>query len=80
MESDALPPAVARSGRSMMAEAYNFSRFHRGLIKNDMHLPATPGPGQPAPDFTLPTTDGRQFRLNAFRGKQPVLIQFGSIT
>lgn len=40
-----------------------------------------PGIGDEAPDFTLPTHDG-QFRLglSSFRGKQPVVLIFGSFT
>ncbi|MEP6973784.1 MAG: peroxiredoxin family protein [Actinomycetota bacterium] len=34
-----------------------------------------PGPGQPAPDFTLQATDGSPVSLNAFRG-QTVLLYF----
>ena len=30
--------------------------------------------GQPAPDFTLPDTTGKQWRLSDFRGKQNVLL------
>jgi len=32
--------------------------------------------GQPAPDFTLPSTTGEQISLSQFRGKQPVLLEF----
>ena len=32
--------------------------------------------GQPAPDFTLPSTGGGQVTLSSFRGKQNVLIAF----
>jgi hypothetical protein len=35
--------------------------------------------GDPAPDFTLPTLDGRAISLSGFRGL-PVFIEFGSIT
>lgn len=35
----------------------------------------SPGPGDPAPDFKLTTTDGDQFDLSALRGKQ-VLLYF----
>lgn len=30
--------------------------------------------GQPAPDFQLPDTDGKRWRLADFRGKQPVVL------
>jgi hypothetical protein len=32
--------------------------------------------GEPAPDFTLPSTLGEQIRLSQFRGKQHVLLEF----
>jgi len=35
-----------------------------------------PEVGHPAPDFTLPTLDGKMARLSAFRGKKAVLINF----
>jgi hypothetical protein len=37
--------------------------------------------GELAPDFTLPTVDHKSdVRLSAFRGKQPVVLIFGSYT
>lgn len=35
-----------------------------------------PEVGHPAPDFTLPTLDGKMVRLSAFRGQKAVLINF----
>jgi AhpC/TSA family len=32
--------------------------------------------GEPAPDFTLPSTTGEQISLSQFRGKQSVLLEF----
>jgi hypothetical protein len=32
--------------------------------------------GEPAPDFTLPSTTGEQISLSQFWGKQPVLLEF----
>lgn len=32
--------------------------------------------GQPAPDFTLPSTAGQDITLSSFRGKQNVLVAF----
>lgn len=31
-------------------------------------------PGDPAPDFSLPGSDGRTYRLADFRGKQAVVL------
>ncbi len=37
--------------------------------------------GQPAPDFTLKTTDqSRTVQLSSFRGQKPVVLVFGSYT
>ncbi len=32
--------------------------------------------GQPAPDFTLPSTSGQEVTLSSFRGKENVLVAF----
>ena len=43
----------------------------------------TKGPslGDPAPDFDLPTFDGKErLKLSSFRGKKPVVLIFGSFT
>jgi peroxiredoxin len=32
--------------------------------------------GEPAPDFTLPSTTGEKISLSQFRGKQWVLLEF----
>ena len=32
--------------------------------------------GEPAPEFELMASDGREYSLTAFRGKQPVAIAF----
>jgi len=40
-----------------------------------------PRVGEMAPDFTLPTVDRKsQVTLASFRGKQPVILVFGSYT
>ena len=35
--------------------------------------------GRPAPDFTLPSTLGKDISLSEFRGKKMVLIEFYAI-
>ncbi len=38
-------------------------------------------PGEPAPDFVLPTVDhAQQVQLSSLEGKQPVVLVFGSYT
>ena len=38
-------------------------------------------PGQPAPDFSLPALDkGQAVQLSSFRGREPVVLIFGSYT
>ena len=32
--------------------------------------------GDPAPDFTLPATNGRQVKLSQFRGQKSVVLAF----
>ena len=64
----------------MDGENYNYSGFRKHMVQNDLHFPGGPEPGQVAPEIELPTIDGHQFRLSDYRGKRPVLIQFGSIT
>lgn len=36
----------------------------------------TPGVGEQAPDFTLPSTTGKEISLSQFQGRQLVLIEF----
>jgi hypothetical protein len=53
-----------------------------GLLQGELGSPF-PGPrvGTTAPDFTLPTQDGKsEITLSQFRGKKPVVLIFGSFT
>jgi hypothetical protein len=54
----------------------------RGLLAGELgSLREGPGVGQTAPDFTLPTHDGKsKVRLSEFRGRKPVVLVFGSFT
>jgi hypothetical protein len=63
-----------------MPEPYNYDTFRRHMMQQDMHFRGGPAPGQPAPDFDLPTLGGERFRLSQYRRQRPVLIEFGSIT
>jgi len=53
-----------------------------GLLQGELGSPF-PGPrvGASAPDFTLPTQNGKgEITLSQFRGKKPVVLIFGSFT
>ncbi len=63
-----------------MPEPYNYETFRRHMMQEDMHFRRGPAPGQVAPDFDLPTVDGGRVRLAQYRGRRPVLLEFGSIT
>ena len=43
------------------------------MTTTDNRLPEV---GQPAPDFTLPSTDDKEVRLSDFKGKQAVVLYF----
>ena len=48
------------------------------VTTTDSKIPAV---GQPAPDFTLATHDGKaKVRLGDFRGRKPVVLIFGNFT
>jgi hypothetical protein len=64
----------------MPEESYNYDTFRRHMVKEDLRFRSGPRPGELAPDFELPTIDGGRFRLSAYRGVRPVLIELGSVT
>jgi hypothetical protein len=69
------PAKVAPAGPSPFV-------FIRGLFHGELgSFHEGPRIGQEAPDFTLPTHDGkRKYRLADYRGKRPVVLVFGSFT
>lgn len=82
-----IPGLEIRDRFSMLAyrlpvDAYNFAHFRtiQGIrdVQRTIEARGIP-PGEPAPDFTLPRTDGGELRLRSLRG-QPVLLHFGSPT
>jgi len=42
----------------------------------DADLSGAPAVGDPAPDFRLPASDGREIALSEFRGRAPVVLFF----
>ncbi|WP_245159564.1 peroxiredoxin family protein [Blastococcus sp. CT_GayMR19] len=55
--------AVFRDGRGPSSSTATSERFQVG----------SPGPGDPAPDFTLPATDGQDVALDDLRGENVLL-------
>ena len=64
----------------MDAGDYRYPRFRRGNLIEDMAFRGGPFPGQPMPDFDLPTTEGGRLRKRDFVGRRPLLIACTSIT
>ena len=64
------------------SDQYNFDHFRtKHLVQDVVYTIESHGlqPGELAPDFELPSTDGRTIRLSELRG-HPVLLHFGSYT
>ena len=52
-----------------------------GLLHSELGSPAMgPAVGDPAPDFTLPTPDGKDVSLGEVRRDRPLVLVFGSFT
>jgi hypothetical protein len=62
------------------AEDYRYRHFKRGLLREDMAFARGPRPGDPMPDFDLPTADGGRIRKQDFVGREPLLMTFASVT
>lgn len=68
--------------QKLSPEEYNYRHFRTRHLLNDARRTAGSRgmiPGEVAPDFELPSTDGSQLRLSGLRGK-PVLLTFSSYT
>ncbi|GAC1299505.1 MAG: hypothetical protein NVS2B9_00580 [Myxococcales bacterium] len=58
---------------------YRYEHFKKELLQEDAAFSHGPGPGDPLPDFDLPTVEGGRLRKRDLAGKPFVLI-FASIT
>jgi hypothetical protein len=58
---------------------YRYPHFKRELLGEDSSFVNGAAPGQPLPDFDLPTTDGGRLRKRDLLGK-PLLLILGSYT
>ena len=62
-------------------ETYNYESFSRSeSTGQSTEFKSSLRAGEEAPDFDLPTLEGERIRLSTFRGKNHVLLEFGSIT
>lgn len=59
---------------------YRYPHFTRQILKCDMAFRGGPHPGQPFPDFDLPTTDDHRVRKRDFVGRRPLFLTCTSIT
>ncbi len=50
------------------------------LVSAEISFVTGPVPGDPAPDFDLPLTNGGRFRLQNFKRIRPVLVEFVSLS
>jgi peroxiredoxin Q/BCP len=62
--------------KSLAREAQECHEFTVILARVTATDSALPQVGQPAPDFTLPSTDGADVTLSSFKGKQAVVLYF----
>lgn len=59
---------------------YAYPHFRRALLMEDASFHRGPRPGEPMPEFDLPTTDGGRLRKGDYVGRRPLLLTFGSFT
>ncbi len=68
-----IPVAVLLGGLAMSAQTGLGPKDGRDLPPADLNRVQV---GQPAPDFTLETADGRRVSLSDFRGQKRVVLFF----
>jgi len=60
---------------------YRYRHFTFRTLLHDMRFPAgSPAPGEPFPDFDLPTTDGGRLRKADLVGQRPMFMVAASFT
>ena len=80
--ADRTPQAKRSSISHNDARSYNYDRFHPRILGEDVKLirhSSGPDLGEFAPDFALKDTNGKEWRLEALRGR-PVVLIIGSGT
>ncbi|MBM4068936.1 MAG: redoxin domain-containing protein [Planctomycetes bacterium] len=79
------PTALAKGSKAAKKEGHagpSMKVLLYGLLTGELgSMNEGPRLNQPAPDFKLPTHDGKQtYTLSQYRGKKPVVLIFGSFT
>ena len=69
-----------RLGEPEISTTYRYTQFRLGLLFEDRSFQGGPRPGEPMPDFGLPTTDGGRTRNSDYVGNRPLLLTLGSFT
>ncbi len=59
---------------------YRYPRFERERLLEGLYFGGGPSPGQPMPEYDLPTTNGGRLSKSDFVGRRPLLLTFASIT
>lgn len=59
---------------------YRYPRFTRQILRCDMAFRGGSHPGEPMPDFDLPTTNNSRARKGDFVGRRPLFLACTSIT
>ena len=77
-----LAPDTEQTGDALgIGRRYRFEHLALPLVLRDMYFSKDdPGPGDPVPDFDLPTLDGGRFRSTDLGETGPALLIFGSYT
>lgn len=72
---------VRPGGSAMAGEVYRYRRLALRTVLADMRFErAAPKPGDPVPEFNLPTIDGDCIRSRDLQEAGPVLLVFGSLS
>lgn len=58
---------------------YRYQHFNLELMREDVALRPSPGPGELLPRFDMTATDGRRVRSEDYVGRQ-LFVSFASVT
>lgn len=74
-------PLLRKAQEHEAGQRYRFKRLTLPFVLEDLSFRSSdPGPGDPVPEFDLPTLDGGRFRSCDLADTGPALLVFGSAT